>query len=260
MTENTEEKVKQPPYLDPEGNRRDPNRKGHPRLCNGISRRSKELCRNIARANGKCRNHGGNATGPKTAEGRKAVSDAVKRRNFKTGEHAPIWFDMLNEEEQDIVELIPQDADALLSQDIMLTTVRERRMMGYIRDLEKAIESGKQDMSIQENWKRHLKRNEDGDEMIDIREDGSVTKESEMIHTSSMVIKEDPRKQIREIEEALTRVQAHKAKLIELKHKLAEGNIDKDDGSLQQLVSIIGKARNLRVTNTAEVEISNQEK
>lgn len=259
MAENTDTKEKLPIYLDGEGNRRDPNRKGSPILCNGISRRSKELCRNIARANGKCRNHGGNSTGPKTPEGKKRVSDANKRRNFKTGEHAPIWFDMLDEEEQDIIELIPKDAEVLLDQDIKLTTIRERRMLGYIRDLENAIAAGKQDVTLQENWKRHLKRDDRGNEMVTVREDGSVEKESEMINTSTIAVKDDPRKQIANIEEALTRVQAHKAKLIELQHKLLEGKIDKDDGSLGQLVSIISKARNLRVANTVDVELSNSQ-
>lgn len=259
MGENTEKKVKKEPYLDPQGNRRDPNRQGHPILCNGISRRSQELCRNIARPNGKCRNHGGNATGPKTAAGKKAISDAVKLRNFKTGEHAPIWFDMLDVEEQDIIELIPKDAEVLLEQDIMLTTIRERRMMKHIMALQELIDNGRRDVYTQESWKRHIKRTADGEELSFVREDGSVEKESEMINTSMLVIKDDPRKQLRDTEDALTRVQAHKAKLIELKHKLAEGNIDRDDGSLKQLTDIISKARVQRVKHTTEVEMANQE-
>lgn len=243
-------------YLDPEGNRRDGNRKGHPILCNGISRRTGELCRNIARPNGKCRNHGGNNTGPNTPEGRKAVSDAAKRRNFKTGEHAPIWFDQLDEEEQDIIELIPKDADVLLDQEIKLTTIRERRMMKHISQLQEVVDSGRKDITVQENWKRQLKRDKDGKELATEREDGSMEKAVEMVNTSMLVIKDDPRKQIRDIEEALTRVQAHKAKLIELQHKLKEGNIEEEDGSLKQLNSILIAARNLRVEQTTKVEVS----
>lgn len=247
------EKEKKAIYLDEEGNRRDPNRKGHPILCNAMSKRTGELCKNLARANGKCRNHGGNNTGPKTKEGRKKISETIAKRNFKTGEHVPIWFDMLDEEEQDIIATIPNDAEPLLEQEIKLTTIRERRMLGHIRALQDFIDSGQQDVSVQESWKRQLKRDEDGEEMITVRDDGSVQKASEMILSSKLVIKEDPRRQLRDMEEALTRVQQHKAKLIELRHKLSEGNIEEEDGSLKQLVSVIGKARNLRVTQTTEV-------
>lgn len=259
MEENTEKKVKKEPYLDAEGNRRDPNRQGHPILCNGISRRTKELCKNIARPNGKCRNHGGNATGPKTAAGKKAISDARKLHNFKTGEHAPIWFDMLDGEEQSIIEMIPKDAEVLLEQEIMLTTIRERRMMKLISSYQEALDNGQSDIYVQESWKRHLKRTPDGEEISFTRDDGSVEKETEMIKGSMMVIKDDPRKAMRDTEEALTRIQNHKAKLIELKHKLSEGKIERNDGSLKQLNSILQAARVSRVKHTTEVEMENQE-
>jgi hypothetical protein len=242
-------KEKKLPYLDEQGNRRDPNRKGNPILCNAKSKRTQQLCGNIARANGKCRVHGGNNTGPNSAEARKRVSEATAARNFKTGEHVPIWFDMLRPQEQDMLELIPKDAAPLLEQEIMLTTVRERRMLDHIMQLEDKLYAGESEtVSVQESWKRHLLKDEEGDDIEYIGEDGYKRKQAEMVLSSKLVIKEDVRRQIKDIEEALTRVQTHKAKLIELKHKLSEGNLDEEDGSLDQLVAIIGKARNLRVS------------
>lgn len=236
-------------YLDEEGNRRDPNRKGNPILCNALSKRTGELCKNLARGNGKCRNHGGNSTGPKTAEGRKRISEANSIHKFKTGEHVPIWFDMLRPQEQSMLELIPKDAAPLLEQEIMLTTVRERRMLDHIMQLEDKLYAGEAEtVSVQESWKRHLLKDEEGEDIEYIGEDGYKRKQAEMVLSSKLVIKEDVRRQIKDIEEALTRVQTHKAKLIELKHKLSEGNLDDEDGSLDQLVAIIGKARNLRVS------------
>lgn len=249
MAEETKAKKKKlPAYIDSEGKRRDPNRRGDPVLCNGKSRRTKELCGNIARANGKCRVHGGNATGAKTVEGRKAISEAAKARNFKTGEYAPIWFDKLRPDEQSMLDSIPNDAEPLLEQEIKLTTVRERRMLGHLMDLEDKLYAGEADTTVQEQWQRVLLKDEYDEHIVSIRDDGVMDKMSELQLKGKVVIKEDVRKQIQSVEEALTRVQVHKSKLIELRHKLSEGTIDDNDGSLDSLVAIIGKARNLRVT------------
>lgn len=250
--EEPKKKEKLPIYLDEDGNRRDPNRSGSPRLCNAKSKRTGELCKNIARANGKCRNHGGNCKGATTPEGRKRLSEAAKARNFKTGEHAPIWFDMLSEDERDMLAEIPHDAEPLLEQEIKLTTIRERRMLVAINTLDEYIMNGQMQVStVQETWGRQLKKDANGSYITDVQEDGSVMRQSVMVKERQLVIKEDPLRQKRDFEEALTRVQAHKAKLIELRHKLSEGNIEEEDGSLTALVSIIGKARNLRHNMTS---------
>jgi hypothetical protein len=102
--------------------------------------------------------------------------------------------------------------------------------------------------SVQESYKRHLLKDEDGEDIEYVGEDGYKRKASELVMSSKLVIKDDIVSQIHSIEEALTRVQTQKSKLIELKHKLTEGIIDESDGSLDQLVAIIGKARNLRVS------------
>lgn len=249
---STKKKEKLPVYIDENGNRRDPNRAGHPILCSAKSKRTGKLCMNIAMKNGKCRNHGGLSTGPKTKEGKRRVAEAAKRANTKTGEFVPIWFDTLTPEEKRMIieELIPKDASELLDQEIVLITVRERRMMNSIKELQERLDRGEYDVSIQENWKRQLKRDEDGEEMIEVREDGSVLKKSEMVLSGKVVLKDDLLRRIQDIEEALTRVQTQKIKLIELKHKLSEGNIQQEDGSLSQLVSILNKAREKRDYHT----------
>jgi uncharacterized protein YjcR len=244
---------KKPIYIDENGNRRDPNRKGSPILCNAMSKRTRELCKNLARPNGKCRNHGGNNTGPKTPEGKQRCIDATRKANIKTGEYVPIWFDTLTNDEQDLLVEIPNDAEPLLEQEIKLTTIRERRMMQNIFELQDMLFNGEADISVQEHWKSQLKRDEYGEEIVTLREDGSQEKARELVLSSKVVVKDNPRQQLQSMEEALTRIQTHKAKLIELRHKLSEGNIDEADGSLDQLVAIIGKARNLRV------EMSNKE-
>lgn len=254
----TEEKEKLEIYVDDEGNRRDPNRAGHPILCNGTSRRTGQPCKNIARSNGKCRNHGGNATGPKTAEGMARMVEATRRANTKTGEHQAIWFDMLTPDEQELIHAIPNDAYTLLAQEIQLTTVRERRMLNHVMAIEQFIKDGKTDIYVQESWKRQLLRDDKGNEIPPtIREDGSVEKASEMVLSSQLVIKDDPRKQLQSLEDALTRVQAHKHKLIELQYKLSQGNMEEDDGALKDLNNILTGLRAQRAKNKERVEKAN---
>lgn len=248
MTESTEvtkpKKERLEPYLDDKGKRRDPNRDGHPVLCNGHSKRTKKPCGNIAMKNGKCRNHGGASTGPRTAEGKRKIAETTRARNLKTGETAPIWYDMLTDEEKNLMVSIPNDAESLLLQDIQLTTIRERRMMNHIRVLQEYLETGKMDTSVQESWKRYIKRDKNGAELAgEEREDGSMEKSTELVMTGMVVVKDDPRKQIQSIEDALTRVQSHKHRMIEMLHKLSSGGLQEQDGSLQQLNSILGDLR-----------------
>jgi len=48
--------------------------------CGAFARSTGQPCKAKALANGRCKNHGGMSTGPKTVEGRKAVSRATKKR------------------------------------------------------------------------------------------------------------------------------------------------------------------------------------
>jgi hypothetical protein len=48
--------------------------------CGAYARSTGELCRAKALENGRCRNHGGLSTGPRTAEGRRAIGEATRQR------------------------------------------------------------------------------------------------------------------------------------------------------------------------------------
>ena len=63
-------------------------------LCGARTRRATP-CRAEALANGRCRLHGGRSTGPTTAEGRRRIAEAQRRRRAenrarKTAEHAEL--------------------------------------------------------------------------------------------------------------------------------------------------------------------------
>ena len=49
-------------------------------FCNAYSRSTKRPCIAKALSNGRCRNHGGLSTGPKTLEGKKRIAEATHKR------------------------------------------------------------------------------------------------------------------------------------------------------------------------------------
>jgi len=48
--------------------------------CGAFARSTGQPCKAKALVNGRCKNHGGMSTGPKTLQGRQAVSQATKQR------------------------------------------------------------------------------------------------------------------------------------------------------------------------------------
>lgn len=132
---------------------------------------------------GRCKLHGGSSTGPKDQRNNK---NAVK-----TGEYETIWFDTLDEEEKELFHQINLDKIKQLDNEIKLTEIRERRMMKRIQKLKE------KDFTVISH-KEGVERGK----------------------TTSLEESQGTLGQIQAIEEALTRVQAHKAKLIDLKHKL----------------------------------------
>ncbi len=48
--------------------------------CGAYARSTGQPCQAKALANGRCKNHGGMSTGPRTAEGKKAIAEATRQR------------------------------------------------------------------------------------------------------------------------------------------------------------------------------------
>ena len=48
--------------------------------CGAYARSTGSPCKAQALSNGRCKHHGGMSTGPKTPEGRKAISEATRQR------------------------------------------------------------------------------------------------------------------------------------------------------------------------------------
>ena len=136
---------------------------------------------------GRCKLHGGRSTGPKNQSNNKnAVS---------TGERESIVFDFLDDEEKELLNQIDLDKLKQIDNEIKLIDIRLRRMMKRIQKL------NKDDMSVSNH-----KAGEERDAHTDITE--SV----------------DSLSKIQNIEDAITRVQGQKLRLIESKHKLEMDN------------------------------------
>lgn len=168
---------------------------------------------------GRCKLHGGASTGPKDLRGNKNA--------LKTGEHEAIWLDALDDDEQQLVQQIPTEALELVRDAIRLASIRERRMMRRIQSL------AEDDFTIVERKVSHKVGVDATDD-----EDGSLTA---IDVTTTTVTDAATLGQIQTIEQALTRVQAMKTRLIDLLHKLASG--EQLDDPLLALMDTIAASR-----------------
>ena len=178
----------------------------HANIC-GAKTRSGLPCRNRPMANGRCRMHGGKSTGPPKGN----------KNALKTGEYETIWLDTLDTEERELYNLINTDVLKQIEEELRLITIRERRMLQRIEKLRQAG-----DLTIV----KHAQGLEKG-KMTDLRE------------------REGTLGQIQAIEEALTRVQEKKARLLELKHKVTTEIGEGDDGNLASLAAVIRESAKL---------------
>lgn len=158
-------------------------------------------------ANGRCRMHGGKSTGPP-----KGNKNAVK-----TGEYETIWLDALEDDERVLFHAVDTDVLRQIDEEIRLITIRERRMLQRIERLRQA-----------------------GDFTV-VRKTVGTDKDKR----TNLQESEGTLGQIQAIEEALTRVQEKKAKLLELKHKIetTPGRIGEpaDDGFLEALAGKVAE-------------------
>lgn len=172
------------------------NAKPHvPNIC-GAKTRQGTMCKNPAGfrtphfGTGRCFLHGGLSTGGKGGP-------YGNKKGLKTGAYEAIWLDTLPEEEQKLYHEVVTDKVAQLDQEIRLLDIRERRMLQRIEKLKQ------QDFTVVEVL------SETGAGV-----QGPIDKITEKrVATLS---------QIQAIEEALTKVQARKERLLDLKHKFEQ--------------------------------------
>jgi|SRR5690606_703884 len=210
------EKANPKGFWDKEGKYRSGKSRGERKRkkCGAKKRRTGEPCQNWAMDNGRCRIHGGRAVNGGVKKGTKSA--------LKTGEHETIWFDVLEDDEKLFVQELKLDAESQLNEELKLVTVRERRMMQRIKEL------AGEDFTITQQT---------------LESESGFGKSGAIDLTKTSEVSEATLGQIQRIEEALTRVQEKKAKLIDLKLKVQQMN-EGDDGAIDDLVRVLQASRN----------------
>jgi hypothetical protein len=183
----------------------------------GAKLRGGNRCRNWGMPNGRCRLHGG-VLGLK---GKKPGRKKGQKAALKTGEHETIWQDTLYDDELAWLEVMKLDVDTQLNEELKLITVRERRMLKRIEEL---------------NQKNFVTMEKTDEEESGFSKAGAIDMKRKGSKKENSIV------QIQRIEEALTRVQERKAKLLDLKFKI-QTTTDGDNGTLDQLVSVIEASR-----------------
>lgn len=170
--------------------------------------------------------------GNKNAKGNKGGKGAPLRNTFawKHGEYAMIWEDKLDEVERMLLFEVDTDPAGQINNEIRLLELRERRMLHEIALLKQGV-SEDEITTVSQLVKK------DKTQVATIDKDGNHSY-MEIEHPSfgevQKVIKHKPLlEKMLAIEEALTRIQDKKAKLIDMKTKLELKQLSEEEARLR---------------------------
>ena len=181
---------------------------------------------------GRCWMHGGRLQGTRAGKITTGELEVINPfNNTLTDEEMEVWNNLVGTKLEHV------------EQEIKLVTIREKRMMERLQRLMRMEESG-DGLEIAEEEMEE----EENDEEKDSTENGTETKQGKK--TKRKVKKRSVSVQIIAVEEALTRVQAQKSKLIELRDKLE----DQKSGTKEEVMDMI---RNIRASQERREKIQN---
>ena len=169
----------------------------------------------------------GGQPGNKNAVGHGGTGPPGNKNAVKTGEFETLFFDTLDDEEKELLEMVQPDKEQLLLQEIQLLTVRERRMLKRIDGLRELEEYPPEE------------EEEPGVIATKVPPGMTVTKYTAGFEKGKIT---DLREftgilgQIQAVEEALTRVQARRQRAIEALHKFGY-----DDAHLELIKAQVDK-------------------
>jgi uncharacterized protein YjcR len=162
---------------------------------------------------GRCKYHGGMSTSPTNPELLVGKNNALK-----TGQFEKIYGSALTEEELEIFDIIDHDKLKHIKEELVITTIRERRMMLRIAKLKSEAE----DLII--TSKTELTGSGSAGNL-----DGGQWSQEHLQYTNKLDL-------IHKIEEAPTKVQATKTKQIELLQRFENGGLG-DTSAIDKLVA-----------------------
>jgi len=174
-------------------------------------------------------NRRGGQPGNKNAVGHGGTGPPGNKNAVKTGEFETLFFDTLDAEEKELLEMVQLDKEQLLLQEIQLLTVRERRMLKRINGLRE----------LEERLPEEEEDDVPGIISTKVPSGMTVTKYTAGFEKGKIT---DLREftgilgQIQAVEEALTRVQARRQRAIEALHKFGY-----DDAHLELIKAQVDK-------------------
>jgi uncharacterized protein YjcR len=183
-------------------------------------------------------NKGGAPKGNQNAKGNRGGPGGPpgNKKAVTTGEHETIWFDTLDEDEQELLDEIETDPVAQATESITLLTIRERRMMKRIKHLTDGLT---------ETQRRELQQLRTIKEAIPVHDERTGKTKTVINTRDELVVSEIEEKtvsaveRILQTEEGLTRVQAQKLKAIKLLYEISspeqQARVDKLRGEARKL-------------------------
>lgn len=173
--------------------------------------------------NNNAKGHGA-PLGNKNGLGNNGGPPVGNKNAVTTGKYERIWYDCLDEDEQALCENLNTDELIQVNSEIELITLRERRMMKRIQEYSAKVEDIETRTTNTMSIRRE--RNKVYDEATGQMKDSII---AEMIPKEIVQTKKSLLDKILKIENHLTDIQAKKAKLIELKHKIMQTKGPEDD-------------------------------
>lgn len=175
------------------------------RKWKSIDKWTEELKGNVTNGKSNVTNRGGAPPGNKNAEGNRGNSQAAaplgNKNALKTGEYETIFADYLSDEEKGIYQSITEDPFFVLSEEIRLLKIRQRRMMKRIADTEAGLSEKETEQLFELRGRKTLVESKKSGQKIQVEVPDLVL--TEMKEHSFRKIDD-----VLSIEEALTRVSA----------------------------------------------------
>lgn len=183
-------------------------------------------------------NKGGAPKGNQNAKGNRGGPGGPigNKKAVTTGEHESIWWDTLDEDEQELLGEIDNDPVTLAAESIALLSIRERRMLKRIKHLTEGLT---------ETQRRELQQLRTVKEALPVYDEKSGKMKTVINSRDELVVAEIEEKtvsaveRILQTEEGLTRVQAQKLKAIKLLYEISspeqQARVDKLRGEARKL-------------------------
>ncbi len=166
---------------------------------------AEELKGNVTNAKSNVTNRGGAPPGNQNAKGNKGNKQASppsgNKNALKTGEYETIFADYLTEEEKDLYSNLNDDPFFVMSEEIRLLKIRQRRMMKRIADAEAGLNERELEKLYELRGRKTLVESKKSGQKIQVEVPDLVL--TEMKEHSFRKIED-----VLSIEEALTRVSA----------------------------------------------------